>query len=169
MFFKFPVLDACLAFSAIVRAIASHKPSIRLLRKIFSKTLNRERIADSAHGNMIQPVMEISQVNVYQTAVVFHIHSNMKPDVVHRTQHAAVVGTRKADHAASLQYPLNLRLGKFVPQQRLEQTLAEDIIQVLELRFRQARHKYRIQGRVVREQRTLAPVDPQQVGVPTLA
>src|SRR3989344_670910 len=60
------------------------------LRQIFLKPLDRIPVADSAKGNAVQPVVELRQINIYQTAVVFHMQSDMKPDVVHRTQHAAV-------------------------------------------------------------------------------
>ena len=126
-------------------------------------------VADGAKGNAVQPLVELDQVHVCQAAVVFHIHSNLKADVVHRTQHAAIAGASEADHAASLQHPFDLCFGKLIPYQRLEQTLAEDLIQLLKLQFSQARNEHRIQGRVVRKQHTLAPIKPQQVGVPAYA
>src|SRR3990172_4492479 len=81
-------------------------------RKIFPKPLDRILIANSTKGNAVQLVVKLTQVNACQAAVAFHMPSEMKPDVVHRAQHAAVTRTGETDHAASLQHPLDLRLGK---------------------------------------------------------
>lgn len=133
------------------------------------KPLDRVPVIDGTKGCTVERVVELSQVNACQTAVALHMRSDLKPHVIHRAQHAAVAGTGEADHAASFQHSFDLGLSKLVPHQRLEQALAEDLIQLLELRFSQARHEHRVQGLVVREQHTLAPVEPQQIGVPACA
>lgn len=121
---------------AVVGPIGNYRSRKPLsTRQILPKPLDRIRIADSAKGNAVQPIMELTQINARQAAAVLHLPSEMKPDVVHRAQHAAVAGTGAADHAASLQHPFDLRLSELVPQQRLEQALTEDLVQALELCF----------------------------------
>ena len=90
-----------------------------------------------------------------------HMHLDLKADDVHRTQYAAVAGTREADRAASIQYLFDRVLRKYLPQQRLEKPLAEDLIQLREVRLLQSWHGHRIQRHVVREQYALAALDAQ--------
>lgn len=86
-------------------------------------------IVYSAKGNAVQPVMQPRQICVDQTALILHLQANVISDVVQRSQHATAAKTGEADHATGLQHLFDLRLGKLVPQQRLEQTLAEDLVQ----------------------------------------